>query len=395
MKKFRIAPEIVLYDQVSDFCRDMEFDSGDIIFINDVTYDCYFKGYTGKAIIIDYGKYASGEPTDRMVEAILGDIQGLDARRIIGIGGGAILDVAKLFSLNKISPAAELFDHTIPCVRDKKLILVPTTCGTGSETTNISILELTERNTKLGLADDALYADKAVLIPELISSLPYRVFATSSIDALVHAMESFTSPKASEFSQLYSRQAMRMILNGYMELTGWKKDESERSCVKESDKDTDFNAEIMKRRLNEPLRRDFLLASTYAGVAFGNAGCAAVHAMSYPLGAKYHVPHGESNYVLLLAVYREYQKLEPDGKIHELNSCLGEILSCDEQEVYDRLELLLSDVLEHKPLSAYGATREDIEEFTRIVMTGQGRLMANNYTELQENDVKRIYESVF
>lgn len=394
MKTFRIVPEIILYDKVSEFCQDMEFDSGDIIFINDVIYESYFKGWTGQATIIDYGKYGIGEPTDQIVEAIFRDIQGIDVKRIIGIGGGAILDVAKLFSLRTISPVTELFERTVPCIRDKELVLVPTTCGTGSETTNISILELTTRNTKMGLADDNLYADIAVLIPELIAGLPYRVFATSSIDALVHSIESFTSPKASEFSRMYSRQAMRMILKGYQKLTDCKMNGSGQSDLEENCKDIEYNGQIGKL-LTEPLRKEFLLASTYAGIAFGNAGCAAVHAMSYPLGAKYHVPHGESNYVLFLAVYREYQKLAPEGIIRELNSYLGEILYCDEREVYDQLEKLLSYVLEHKPMSAYGVTQEDIRDFTRIVMTGQGRLMSNNYTELNESDVERIYKCVF
>ncbi len=394
MKTFRIVPEIILYDKVSEFCQGMEFDSGDIIFINDVIYECYFKGRTGRATIIDYGKYAIGEPTDQMVEAIFRDIQGIDVKRIIGIGGGAILDVAKLFSLRTISPVTELFERTVPCKRDKELVLVPTTCGTGSETTNISILELTTRNTKMGLADDNLYAEIAVLIPELIAGLPYRVFATSSIDALVHSMESFTSPKASEFSRIYSRQAMRMILKGYQELTEWKTNVLGRTGLEENSNNMAYTGPI-DQMLTKSLRKDFLLASTYAGIAFGNAGCAAVHAMSYPLGAKYHVPHGESNYVLLLAVYREYQKLAPEGIIRELNSYLGEILNCDEWEVYDQLEELLSSVLDHKPMSAYGVTHEDIREFTRIVMTGQGRLMSNNYTELNESDVERIYKRVF
>ena len=392
---FMIHPQIERYADCAAFAEAVQFGKDDLVITNRYLYEPFFASLGIPSEVLFQEEFGAGEPTDVMIDSMAGVIEGMRYDRIIGIGGGTVMDVTKMFALKETSPVSDLCDGLIKAEKAHELILVPTTCGTGSEVTCLAAINLTKRGTKIGFGGPEMFADRAVLIPELISSLPYRVFATSSIDALVHAMESFTSPKASEFSQLYSRQAMRMILNGYMELTGWKKDESERSCVKESDKDTDFNAEIMKRRLNEPLRRDFLLASTYAGVAFGNAGCAAVHAMSYPLGAKYHVPHGESNYVLLLAVYREYQKLEPDGKIHELNSCLGEILSCDEQEVYDRLELLLSDVLEHKPLSAYGATREDIEEFTRIVMTGQGRLMANNYTELQENDVKRIYESVF
>ena len=95
------------------------------------------------------------------------------------------------------------------------ILEVPTTCGTGSEMTNIAILALTRRNTKKGLAHDSMYADAAVLIPELLKHLPFRFFATSSIDALIHAMESSLSPRSNETLRLFSYRAISMILNGY------------------------------------------------------------------------------------------------------------------------------------------------------------------------------------
>ena len=196
----------------------------------------------------------------------------------------------------------ELYEGKIPAEKEKELILVPTTCGTGSEVTNISILELTTIHTKKGLAQEALFADEAVLIPELLKELPFRFFATSSIDAFIHSVESYLSPKASAFSKMYSRQAMKLILEAYQIIA---KDGEE--AIK-------------------PLLGDLLLASTYAGIAFGNAGCAAVHAMSYPLGAARHVPHGEANYAMFAGVFETYMSIDPNGAIKELNEYLAEII---------------------------------------------------------------------
>ena len=125
-----------------------------------------------------------------------------DCKRIIAIGGGTIIDVSKIFALKDISPIDDLYDGKIKPVKDKELIIVPTTCGTGSEVTNVAVLALISRQTKKGLAVNEMYADKAVLIPELLKTLPFKVFATSSIDALVHAVESALSPKASETTRM-------------------------------------------------------------------------------------------------------------------------------------------------------------------------------------------------
>lgn len=126
-----------------------------------------------------------------------------------------------------------------------------------------------------------------------------------------------------------------------------------------------------------------VVASTYAGIAFGNAGWGLVHATAIPLGAKYHVPHGEANYAFFTGVYKTYQSINPDGSIVELNLYLAEILGCAADEVYEKIEDLLNHIIVKKSLHEYGMTQEDIEDFTETVMTKQGRLMANNYVELQ------------
>lgn len=371
MKTFKVVPEIQQFESCAEFAENYQLGKGDLIFLSERVLEKNLKGLIKEgAILINYRKYGSGEPTDIMVEGICSELSGKEYNRVIAIGGGTILDVAKLFALKTVSPVVKLFQKELPIEKEKELILVPTTCGTGSEVTNISILELTAIDSKFGLAVDELYPDKAVLIPELLADLPMKFFSTSSIDALIHAIESFTSPKATDFTRMYSKKAMKMILKGYQKIA------------------------LEGEEARKPLMGEFQMAATYAGIAFGNAGCAAVHAMSYPLGSKYHIPHGEANYALFTEVYKTYMWLKPEGVIRELNSCLSEILECPEAMVYDGLESLLSVIFPRKALREYGVTAADIDEFAEIVMTKQGRLMANNYTELDRSVVKGIYQKL-
>lgn len=371
MKQFRLNTEIKLIDTCKEFSECFDINSNDLIITSEHTFRDYLETLNLSAKVIYLRTYGKGEPTDDMVEAIYKDIKDISYSRVIAIGGGSILDVAKLFALKYISPVGDLFDKTLPIVKDKELVLVPTTCGTGSEVTNISILELKSRNTKLGLAVDELFADYAVLIPELLEKLPFQFFVTSSIDAFIHAIESYLSPKATPFSEIFSLKAMEMILNGYMLIAG-----------------DGENARL-------PLLNDFLIASTYAGIGFGNAGTGAVHAMSYPLGAAFHIPHGEANYAMFSGVFKAYQTLEPNGKISNLNKFLSSILECTADTVYENLETLFNNLITKKSLSRYGMTEEQLMEFTTAVITKQGRLMANNYTVLDHDTVYQIYKSLF
>ena len=371
MKSFRIVPDLVLLESCQEFCEKYKIGAGDLVFASASTQKRSFPDAFGGAVVIDYRRYGSGEPTDQMVQGICAEIGSRSIQRVFAIGGGTILDVAKLFALRQTLPVADLFEGKFAPVKDKELILVPTTCGTGSEVTNISILELTEKKTKMGLATDALYADEAVLIPELLQGLPFHVFAASSLDALIHAVESFTSPRATKITKLFSRQAMHLILSGYKKIA------------------------IAGEAAREGLLEDFLMASTYAGIAFGNAGCAAVHALSYPLGASRHVPHGEANYAMFAKVYQTYKAIRCDGSLAELESILAEILGCTASTAFGALDALLEKILPKKQLHEYGVQPEDLAGYTEIVMTRQGRLMANNYAELSGECVRRMYEELY
>lgn len=372
LKQFSIVPTILEFDTCQDFLSHFNIGKGDLIFTSKRCYDKYFKNHTGDAFVLFRGDYGNGEPTDTMVESIYEDIKDIPYKRVFAIGGGTIIDVAKLFALEQFTPVGDLFyNKTIAPNQTKELIIVPTTCGTGSEVTNISILELTSYHTKLGLAEKNLFPHYAALIPELLDDLPLSFFATSSIDALVHATESYLSPKATSFSQAFSIKAIEMILSGYKKIT-------------KEGLDTRFQ-----------YNKEFLTASTYAGIAFGNAGTGAVHAMSYPLGAKYHVAHGEANYAIFTGVFKTYQKKKPEGAIQTLNTLMAKILGCDISVVYEELENLLNQLLPKKSLSSYGVKKEELKDFTENVMTKQKRLTANNYVPLSQDEIYQIYSDLF
>lgn len=370
MTQFAVKPTLQLCETVQEFAAAAGLGPKDLIFTNDFLYDPYFAPLNLPCPVLFQEKYGLGEPTDEMVEAIYRDMP-KDVTRIVAVGGGTVLDVAKILALKQVSPVLDLYDGKAPLEKGRALVLIPTTCGTGTEVTNIAILSLLSRRTKKGLTGDCMFADQAVLIPELLKGLPFPFFATSSIDALIHAIESSLSPKANEITRLFGYQAIEKILKGYLTI-----------------RDQGPEARI-------PLLGDFLLASNYAGIAFGNAGCAAVHALSYPLGAAYHVPHGESNYAVFTGVMNMYMSLRTDGAIADLNRFMADILGCAPGQVYTALEELLGCLLPKKPLRAYGMTEEEIETFTDSVLENQQRLLRNNFVPLSRDQIRDIYRSVY
>ena len=370
MKELMIKPTIYTFSTAAEFAKEFKIGKGDLIITNQYIYDPIMKPLGLKCDTLFQEKYGMGEPSDEMAEAMYADIKG-DYKRIIAIGGGTVIDISKLFALKEVSPILDLYDGKIPAVKEKELILVPTTCGTGSEVTNIAILALNSRGTKKGLAVDAMYADAAVLVPEFLQSLPFSVFATSSIDALVHAVESSLSPNGNETTKMFGYKAIEMILSGY------------KMIAKEGP-----DARI-------PLLQQFLIASNYAGIAFGNAGCAAVHAMSYPLGATYHVPHGESNYAMFTGVMKNYLEIKSDGEIERLISFIAEILECETKDVFEELESLLNCLILKKPLHEYGMKEEEIIEFADSVIENQQRLLKNNFVFLDRDRMIKIYKELY
>lgn len=374
MKALQVVPTIYYFDTFQEFHKELPLTEKDLIVTNKWLYDPYIKPLGVEANVIFQENYGAGEPTDQMIDAIVKDAKQYDYDRIIAVGGGTVIDISKVLSLKVPDQCVKLYTGEAEVKKEKELIIIPTTCGTGSEVTNVTVAALTALNTKKGLASDETYASAAVLIPESMQGLPDKVFSTSSIDALIHAVESYLSPKASPFTEIFSLQAIDLIVNGY----------------------TKIIAEGNDKEARNRYLKDFCLASNYAGIAFGNAGCGPVHAMSYALGGAFHMAHGESNYQLFTAVLKKYIEKNPEGeKINFLNSKLAGLIGCETGEVYDVLDELLGKLIEKKPLKEYGMTEAQIDEFTDMTIENQQRLLSNQYIELSREDIAAIYRSVF
>lgn len=372
MKELIFNTDLYSFDTFDEFVKEFHINEDDLIITNDFILVEYEKRADLKADIVYQERYGAGEPSDEMFEAMYADVAAMKPhKRIIGIGGGTVLDISKLFALRYNHPVEELYDRKLPVEKDKELILIPTTCGTGSEVTNISILAFKARNTKMGLATDELYADKAVLIPEFLKNLPFRFFATSSIDAFIHAVESSLSPKATPYTELYGYKAMEMILKGYLKIA----------------------AEGEQARLG--MLKEFLIASNFAGLAFGTAGCGPVHALSYPLSGTFHVAHGEANYAIFSGVMNKYRKEPKLERLVRLKTHIAGILGCEQEDVFEKLEILLDQIIKKKSLSEYGADQPMLSDWSQSVLDTQQRLMKNSPFPMDFDDILEIYQSLF
>ena len=304
-----------------------------------------------------------------MIDAIKKDASQYNYNRIVAVGGGTVIDICKVLVLGGEWTALDMFENKVPRYKEKTLFAVPTTCGTGTEVTNVSIASLIARNTKLGMAIPEIFPDYAIIIPDALATLPYKVFATSSIDALIHAVESYTSPKATVFTELFGEKAMELIINGYLH-------------VKANGPDS------WRDKAN-----DFLTASTFAGISFGNAGCAAVHALAYPLGGIYHIPHGEANQLMFTAVYEAYKAKKPGGKLAKLEAYVGKLLGVPAEKAIAELDNLLEVVLHRKALREYNIPESSLAEMAASVVKNQTRLTANNYVPFTEEEYLKIYQA--
>ena len=371
MRQLVLKTELHKFATCAEFAREFGLGNSDLIFTIKPLWKAYFEPLRLPVRVIFMEDFGMSEPTDVMVDAIIAVASRMEFRRLIAVGGGSVIDIAKVLAVSGGRSVDELYENAASLKRSCGFCILPATCGTGSEVTNISIINRTRLGTKMGLVSEALFADKAALVPELLEQLPFSVFAASSIDALVHAVESGLSPKATDFTKLLSYKAIEMIVTNYRQIAAKGRDS----------------------RL--PLLDSFLTASNYAGLAFGTAGCAAVHALSYPLGGKYHVPHGESNYAVFTGVMKNYLEIQSSGEIARMMSFIAGLLGCGTQDVWDELEKLLDVILPKKPLHDYGVTQEDLPQFADAVMKTQTRLMSNNFVPLDEARVLKIYKELY
>lgn len=292
---------------------------------------------------------------------------------IIAIGGGSAMDTAKAVAVfvGDERPLAELFGEDLVASRRYPLICLPTTAGTGSEVTNISILADTEAQIKKGIVSNELLPDVAIVAPELTLSCPPSVTAASGIDALVHAVESYLSNFATALTEPYSLAAITKI----------------RASLERAYRQPD----------DLTAREEMATASLMAGLAFGNAGVGAVHALAYPLGGRYHLSHGMSNAVMFVPVMR-WNKAACPGRFVALAHAFGaapDIRNAEAGEyVLSEIQRLCDAVNIPSQLRAFNIPESALSELA-LAASGVTRLLRNNPRELSVSDIEDIYREAY
>lgn len=294
---------------------------------------------------------------------------------IIGLGGGSALDLTKLAAVLAAheGKVAEYLNLTGTKSLEKKgipRVLLPTTSGTGSEVTNISVLSL--ESTKDVVAHNFLLADAAIVDPALTVTVPPKVTAATGVDALVHALEAYISINASPTSDALALQAIRLISR------------SLRTAVKDGK--------------NQQARTDMSQGSYLAGLAFFNAGVAGVHALAYPLGGRFHLAHGDSNAVLLPYVMGYIRQSCMQRMADMLNALGGnsQYLSTEEAsyECVHLLKRLVEDVEIPSTLKGFDVPESALEMLTEDA-TKQKRLLGRSPFALEKHHIREIYQSAF
>lgn len=310
----------------------------------------------------------TAEPTVYDVERVLNVFRKAKYDLIVAVGGGSVMDVAKLASV------LDTDDYTVfdllndPSVAKKQLpsLMIPTTAGTGAEATPNSIVCVPEKELKVGIVNEAMIADYVILDAEMIRNLPQSIAAATGIDALAHAIECYTSKKATPFSDMVAMEAMRLIFANIL------------PAVLDADMEAKSN---------------MLLASFYAGVAIAAAGTTAVHALAYPLGGKYHIAHGVSNAMLLVPVMR-FNEPYCQTRLAEIYDAIMPQNPVDPEEkskwVIEKLSEIIDVLKIPKDLKLFGVSGVDLEDLIKGGLDCQ-RLLNNNCRTVSYEDAKALY----
>lgn len=253
------------------------------------------------------------------------------------------------------------------------LIVLPTTCGTGSEVTYGGIITMQDTGLKTAIMDERLTAKHAVLIPELIAGLPFRTFVYCSMDALEHSMESYvSSTRGNEMARAVRARSISLILDGY----------------------ADMILHGPNHRRN--LLKNFIIASCLGGMAVNNGGAGPVHALAYPLGEKYKMSHGESIAQFLCPVFRLYQSEAAGGVLEELLDLAERPLKkcglfTKREETFTQLEVMFNKLLPLRSLSEAGMKPDDVEPFADSIMKSKQRLLVASYIPFTREMAVKIY----
>ena len=306
------------------------------------------------------------DPPEAIVQHIADGIRAFGAGLVIGFGGGSPMDTAKVAAhlAGCDQPLETMYGVGNAKGPKLPLLLIPTTSGTGSEVTNVAILT-TGKTAKKGVVADSLYADRVLLDAELTLGLPASITASTGIDAMVHAIEAYTSIRLKNpMSDALALTALRKLRN---------------NIVQAVNEPTNLDA-----------RNEMLIGAMIAGQAFSNAPCAAVHALAYPLGGFFHVPHGLSNALVLTEVMK-YNQLNADHWYGEIATDLG--VGQTGTSLVDEMLRIKEDTRVPQTLTEVNIPSDAIVMMADDAMT-KDRLLMNNAREMTHDAVVKIYETI-
>ena len=330
-----------------------------------------------ETIQLDYVIYSSvqADPPEHIVLDAVQFAKNEKVDIVLGFGGGSSLDVAKIIAI-LAHPQQQQTLQDLYGINNAKhprlpLFLVPTTAGTGSEVTPISIVT-TGETTKTGIVSPVLFADVAILDATFTQNLPAHITAATGIDAMVHAIEAYTSKiKKNPYADMLAKQALRLLNHNL--------------------------SQVLADGQNLEARQNMLVGSMLAGQAFANAPVAAVHALAYPLGGHFHISHGHSNALVLTEVLKFnapnakqlYAELMCwlDPKSTGSTDGLCDLFIDHMQNHLDKSGLILK-------LKDLNVPENKLEQLANDAML-QTRLLQNNPRELQLQDARKIYEAVY
>ena len=314
------------------------------------------------------------DPPEHIVLEATSWARDANAEIVLGLGGGSSMDVAKLLAVlmpQDQQTLGEMYGVNKVEVARLPLVQMPTTAGTGSEVTAVSIVTVGEAK-KMGVVAPQLIADLAILDAELTLGLPAAATAATGIDAMVHAIEAYTSVRLKNpISDMLAVKALQLLSRNLLP-----------ACENGQDR---------------AAREAMLLGATFAGQAFANSPVAAVHALAYPIGGIYHVPHGLSNALVLPHVLR----FNAEAAAHLYAELAGVIVPAASGSDASRTQALIEHV-EHliaatgipATLRAVGIERSGLERMASDAML-QTRLLVNNPRVVSEADALAIYTSAF
>ena len=313
------------------------------------------------------------EPSYLQVEAVVDMVQGQECDLIIGLGGGSVMDAAKLASVLKGAPYTikDLLNDPTQAEKKVKTVMIPTTCGTGSEATCNAIVAIPEEKSKKGIVNDNMIPDYVILDAQMIAKLPKAIVAATGVDALAHVVECFTSKKATPFSDCYALEGAKLIF----------------ANIREAYNNPD----------NMDAKNKMLIGAYYGGIAITGSGTTAVHALSYPLGGKFHIAHGVSNAILFAHVMK-FNKDACAERLAVLCDAINPTYA--EKTVEEKADYVIDQIADivkvtniPTDLTQYGVTMDDLD-FLVTAGSPQPRLLGHNMKELSLDDIRNIYLKV-